>query len=194
MLKYSLFPPRTVPPPAPPPIPSLIAISNPGTESLSLLSSITVPHTSIPGIYSQRRRNGDCDNRRIDAGEYSVPDVHCSVDPVEDSSGGTLRSHLCVCVCVTGCVWTCLNEGGMEGERETEFSVAALWTVSHLCVCCVAGGVAVGRGGRLGLDRLRGLSIYAGLLRGFWWWVEGCNRHKSVTLVLLVHWIGFFCL
>lgn len=98
MLKYSLFPPRTVPPPAPS-IPSLIAINNPGTESLSLLSFITVPHTRIPGIYGQRRRNGDCDSRRNDAGEYSVPDVHGSVDPVENLGGGYFKEPP-VCVCV----------------------------------------------------------------------------------------------
>lgn len=54
--------------------------------------------------------------------------------------------------------------------------------------------MAVGRRGRLGLDRLGGLSIYTGLLRGFWWGVERRHGHKSVALVLLVHLIGFFCL
>lgn len=99
MPKYSHFPPQLCH--LLPLIPSLVAINNPATESLSLLSSITVPHTGIPGIYSQRRRNGGCDSRRNDAGEFLVPDVHCG----RFGEGGvTLKRHLCVydSVCMMG--------------------------------------------------------------------------------------------
>lgn len=54
--------------------------------------------------------------------------------------------------------------------------------------------MAVGGRRRLGLVCLRGLSIYTGFLLGFWRWVEGGYRYKSVPLVLLIYWIGLLCL
>ena len=130
MLKYCL-PTQNCTTSCSPHIPSLRAINNPGTESLSMLSSITVPHTSIPRIYSQRQSNRLCQQekwcRRI---LISWCPLFCG--PCGRFRWGYFKEPpVCVCVCVCswrGCIWTCLSEGGTEGERntESELSVAAL--------------------------------------------------------------------
>lgn len=68
-------------------------------------------------------------------------------------------------------------------------------TISHLGVCGVGGGgVAVGGRGLLGLGCLRGLSVGAGLLLSLRRGVQGRHGDQSVTLVLLVRWVGLLSL
>ena len=50
--------------------------------------------------------------------------------------------------------------------------------------------MAVGGRRGLGLGRLGGLSVYAGLLLGLWRGVEGGHGDESVSLVLLIGWMG----
>lgn len=133
MLKYSHFPPRTVPLPAP--------HSQPDShqQPKDWVSVIAVIHHCpshwLPGILGQKRRKRDCDSRRNDAGEYTVPDVHCAVDPVKDKGVG--RGDFKEAP-VSACVYEHVSvREGRGREEETEGRRRCVGnSFTSLCLLC----------------------------------------------------------